>query len=83
MNDRVELRAACAWDCDDCGRENFARMVKWEGSPEEERATKEHFGYEPWEEGDFLKFPATVTCAHCGKVFGTRDPHDSYGDDDE
>ena len=73
MHEPVELRPAFAWDCPECGREQFARTIVAELSSEEIVQLKEQFGADPWESGYFLTRPNTVTCADCGHVFTTCD----------
>ena len=80
----VTLRPAFCWDCDECGRENFARAVVPEFSAEDLQAMRNEHGIEPWEAGDFVTMPPTVTCSHCGVVFsavpfedGSEMPFDS------
>jgi len=82
MDRKVELHPAFVWDCDECGRENFVRAVVAEMSEEEEAEAKEYFGYEPWEDGEFLRSPKTVQCEFCGAEFDTLDP-DLLDEDEE
>jgi DNA-directed RNA polymerase subunit RPC12/RpoP len=67
----VELRPAYTWDCDDCGRENFARGIVPEFSEEEERELRDEHGVQPWEAGKFLMMPPEVQCSHCGSRFAS------------
>lgn len=67
----VELRPAFAWDCESCGRENFARIVIGEMSEEDRQALVERHGIEDSEDGDFMQVPDEVTCRHCGESFRT------------
>lgn len=77
---KIELHPAYQWDCDSCGRENFARAVVAELNPENPedaelieiaRAESEHLI------GDIKPFwmtePEEVVCAHCGAEFETVD----------
>lgn len=72
-DEEVELRPAFAWDCPECGREYFARAIVAEFSEEQMTELREDHGVEPWETGDFLVKPDTVTCTHCQVEFATRD----------
>ena len=73
MNKRptVELRPAFAWDCPECGREQFARAVVPEFSPEDLEELRTDHGVQPWETGEFLLPPGEVTCPHCDTSFST------------
>ena len=65
----VILRPAYVWDCPDCDRENFARGVVPEMSEDALARLRLEHGIQPWEEGDFVMMPKTVTCTECGAVF--------------
>jgi hypothetical protein len=67
---QVEIRLAYAWDCEDCGRENFERAVVYELSPDERRELLEQ-GDSP-ETGNWLVPPERVKCHHCGSEFETK-----------
>ncbi|HWB00590.1 MAG TPA: hypothetical protein VG713_18985 [Pirellulales bacterium] len=69
----VELRPAFAWDCESCGRENFARTVVADLLPEDLDVLKQEHGVEAWETGDFVSMPKVVVCQFCDARFGTRD----------
>jgi uncharacterized Zn finger protein len=74
----VELHPAFQWDCDNCGKENFTRSIKWEGSEEDLIKLKERFEIEAWQEGEFRHCPDEVTCSYCGTVFKAKDVSTSY-----
>jgi hypothetical protein len=67
----VVLRPAYAWDCEECGRENFERGVVPEFSAEDLTSLREEHGVESWELGDFVMMPEMVTCGHCGARFAS------------
>ena len=64
----VELRTAYAFDCEECGRENFVRAVVHEFSVEERTEMMEMFG-EDQVDGEFVSVPETVQCSFCGCEF--------------
>lgn len=68
----VELRPAYAWDCEKCGRENFARGIVVELSEEEMAEMRDDHGVQPWEEGNWMMMPTTVTCVQCLTLFDTK-----------
>ncbi|RIK84349.1 MAG: hypothetical protein DCC68_01320 [Planctomycetota bacterium] len=68
----VTLRPAYAWDCEECGRENFSRSLIPEFSEEDLQELRDEHGVQPWETGAFVSMPESVKCPHCGAVFGTR-----------
>lgn len=70
---RVELRLAFAWDCPECGREQFARAIVPEMSPENIAELRDDHGIAAWDEGLFCHSPPEVTCAFCGLVFAADD----------
>jgi len=80
---RIELHPAHAWDCDECGAENFVRCVVPEMSDEELAELRDDHGVQPWEAGHFMQVPDEVTCAKCGATFGTQFMDQSEDDDDE
>lgn len=71
----VELRTAYAFDCEECGTENFVRATVHEFSPEETDELREEHGVEG-ETGDWVSVPETVTCRKCGCEFRTQDMHE-------
>lgn len=68
----VELRPAYAWDCDECGVENFTRGLIPELSAEDLAELRDEHGVQPWDEGAFVAMPETVKCHACGAVFSTQ-----------
>lgn len=69
----IELHRAAMFDCPECGRENFVRMVTPELSPEEESEAPAALGIEPWEEGNFVMAPPRVQCQFCGHEDDTEE----------
>jgi hypothetical protein len=72
----VELHQAFAWDCEECGRENFERAVQAEMTPEEAKEFAAKQGVisedelnDPDFSGCFLMAPKSVKCKHCGNEF--------------
>lgn len=78
----VELHPAFAWDCDECGRQNFvcAIMPPYR-SLIEENLVYHALDIEP-DEGFPVMAPCIVTCAHCKTEFKT-DVKQIYGDPEE
>lgn len=86
--EHVELHQAWTWDCDNCGRENYARAVsvnpdEFEAGELEEVADALGVGGIPgvdYEFGELHKMlvsqPEVVKCAHCGEEFSTKDSDD-------
>ena len=66
---QIELRPAYAWDCEECGREQFSRCIVPELNAEEIEELKQEHGIERWELGEFQMMPTTVNCKDCGAVF--------------
>lgn len=81
---KVELKPVWSWDCEECGRENFARSFTTEMHVDEVR---EMMSEENEDEDDediicgilIEHIPDEVTCKHCGAMFETLD----YGEEDE
>lgn len=73
----VELHPASVWDCEECGRENFCRLVRPEFSEADLAELKEDHGVEAHETGEFLTFPETVKCQFCFTEFATEDDLES------
>ena len=72
----VELRPAFTWTCDDCGRDNFGRMVRLEPESidlDDLPPDLDGDAIREWlasgGEGDFLTHPRRVTCGDCGAAF--------------
>ena len=71
MADIVPLRPAWAWDCPECGKQNFSAAVVMELTAQERQESLRESGWQE-EEGDFLTEPETVGCGHCGAQFETE-----------
>lgn len=76
---KTELRPAYAWDCDNCGIENFCRGIIPEMSQEDLNQLREEHGVQPWETGGFVMAPTTVTCKSCGSDYITT----HYSDEEQ
>lgn len=86
----VEVHQAFMWTCDNCGRDNFCRAVRWEGAPEEKEQMLRDIGYlEPGQSlkdlemtpsgkvsADLFSTPIEVTCSACGDRFTTVEDTD-------
>lgn len=66
------MRPAYAWDCDDCGRENFLNGVVPEFSEDELKYLRNEQGVSAYDAGYFVQMPDTVRCKHCGSQFETE-----------
>jgi hypothetical protein len=73
----VTLRPAYAWDCEECGRENFVNGLIPCFSDEELAELRDERGIEPEAEGAFIAMPKSVVCAHCDTEFPTVHYKDS------
>jgi len=71
MSKQAEMHPAYAWDCDDCGAENFNRAIVPEMSDDDLKELRDDHGVQPWEAGQFMMMPTEVTCAKCGATFAT------------
>lgn len=88
MVNKVEMRPAYEWTCEECGRNSFESAMVAEWSPEERVEQARHMGLIgefdtviPEElTGDFVTHPDEVTCQHCGATFETVHPHDDVED---
>jgi hypothetical protein len=69
----VEMLPAFCWTCERCGLENFVRAVTADFSPEELNELRQEHGVNPWEAGEFVQKPNTVTCKGCSSKFPTID----------
>jgi hypothetical protein len=72
----VELRPAYAWDCDECGRENFSNGIVAELSNEERDELRIEHGLEEATTGDWMMMPKQVTCVYCGSTFSVLHFHE-------
>ena len=79
----VPVRVVYEWTCEDCGRDNICRPISAEEDmPADEAAeAKAALGIEPWEEGQLVCVPDTVTCAYCGSEFRTPNDKEEPADD--
>ena len=82
MAQKVELRQSFWWYCEDCGKENFGRAMSHEASEEELESMKEAMGVPPEANADFMYFPVSVKCEHCGNTFGTVVDGDDGSDEE-
>ena len=72
----VELRTAYAFDCDQCGRENFVRAVVHELSEDEKHEMAVEHGEFGQQQGQWVTIPPVVKCCFCGACFSTADFRD-------
>lgn len=72
MKNKVELRPAWAWYCDQCDTENYSPAISIELSEEEMKELQDEHGVQPWEHGDWSTIPRKVTCETCGYTFETQ-----------
>jgi hypothetical protein len=86
---KVELKTAYFWWCEECGEVNFALPKKAELTEDgKEEAYREYHGLSPWDElpdgwQDFelVMIPETVHCQKCGREFATYDERSADADD--
>jgi hypothetical protein len=69
----VDVRLAFAFDCPECGAENFVRSVLHEFSPDEQTEMAEDLGERP-QTGGWVTHPEQVACARCGVEFRAVNP---------
>jgi hypothetical protein len=74
MTEKIELIPASMWDCPECGKENFERMIRIEKSHEDMENMKEAFGIPQEEDGEFLMRPLHVVCGSCDNEFDVEEP---------
>lgn len=79
----VELHQAFSWDCPICGREQFARCITADLPEDEMAEAKQALGVEPWEDGQLVQAPDTVTCRICETRFcvSDQDPNEEEAED--
>lgn len=65
----VELHPCYSWDCDECGRQNYARPVVGDFDAATFDELRTEHGIEPWETGLWLVVPDEVQCRHCNSKF--------------
>lgn len=66
---KVELRPAYVWDCDNCGKENFHSAVVKEMAEADRKEMMEDMGIPEDELGDFIMLPQMVECCGCQTRF--------------
>lgn len=69
----VDVRLAFAYDCAQCGRENFVHSVLHEFSPDEQADMAEELGEKP-QTGSWITHPEHVKCGFCGAEFRAVNP---------
>jgi len=69
MSSEIEVHPAIAFDCEQCGKETFVRLVVREYDTETLEHMRDDHGIEPWEAGEWVELPDVVMCHHCGQVF--------------
>lgn len=69
---KAQMHPAYMWDCEECGGENFERAMRPCLSEEEIAELRDEHGVQPWEEGELLTYPDSVTCRHCQSTFETE-----------
>jgi transcription elongation factor Elf1 len=72
-NKSVEVRLAFAFDCPECGQENFARSVFHEFSQDEQAEMADELGERP-QTGKWITNPEHVICSKCGSQFIALNP---------
>lgn len=78
--ERVEMRPAYEWTCENCGRNCFESAIVCELTPEDRLEQAMFMGLvDEYEEkipeemqGEFLSYPESVTCPHCQSEFATK-----------
>lgn len=71
MMQSVELRPAYEWTCEECGRDQFAKVVIPEMSDEDATELANDLGFDPEDGGRFMYIPEQVTCCFCKSQFTT------------
>lgn len=82
---KVELRPAYEWTCDECGRDSFVGGVIVEVD-EQMRSDLVESGLDDppmLKTGHWQTQPEEVTCSHCGESFGTEDIGTCRGEDED
>lgn len=78
--DKVEMRPAYEWTCENCGRNNFESAIVCEMSPDDRIDQARHMGLiDEFSEAipdflqvEFVSYPETVTCPHCKAEFEAK-----------
>lgn len=73
---KVELRPAYAWDCDQCGRENFVNGIVITQTCLDQGSC-EDAGVDEDESGDWMLMPDRVMCSECRAEFETQHFHEA------
>lgn len=76
----VEMHPAYEWTCEECGRNSFVSCIVCELTHEDRIDQARHMGLidefsetVPDElQGEFVSYPESVTCPHCGAEFRTK-----------
>jgi transcription elongation factor Elf1 len=69
----VEVRLAFAFDCPNCGKENFVSSVMHEFTREEQEEMTPELGERP-QTGKWVTHPERVTCQACNHEFVALNP---------
>ena len=69
----VEVRLAFAFNCAQCGQENFVNSVMHEFGPDEQAEMAEDLGEKP-QTGNWITHPEHVKCCRCGAEFRAVNP---------
>lgn len=78
---KVVLKTAYYWICEECGRDNYDRPVLAEIVPEDKEMVFRQWNClalddelpEDWENFQLVAIPRKVTCEHCGREYETED----------
>lgn len=63
----IQLHHAAVWDCDNCGREIFVRVVTIDNSVDQKHVPTKS------DKSITISIPRVVTCPHCFTAFSTED----------
>ena len=67
--EKIELRPAYVWTCEECGIDNFENCVVLELSDAEMEELRGEHGIADEDEGVFIGMPDVVTCKACKTTF--------------
>lgn len=89
--EKVELRHAYQWTCDNCGVDQFESAIIAELSEEDKLEAAKRFGivdefaetFPEDRQGDFYSYPPKVTCNQCGSQFEALAPNEGITEYDE
>lgn len=79
MPEKIELRPAFEWTCEECGRDQYESAVRPEMSDDDRAEVLREMGADEWlaesenHAGELLAAPERVTCKHCQTTFETQD----------